>query len=330
MKNKNTKTIVFGALMVALTAVLMVVSRYIPLFSVFGTFVCGIPMAVFAAKYDFRALVPTVIAVFAVSVVIDGNFISAASVLLLSIVPGATAGYMLGKNRPFFISLFGTCLAVCVGWLFQLFVIEVLMDQGINEIFGEVLKQTEAVLTQTIGQIDKSAMNSSATSPEEILKLALETTEFVMRLYFPFLVVLSSMITGYIIIRVSGFVIKRTGSANIRLVPFSEIKAPRSMSFVALLCYMVYVFTDEKSNMWPVLANVVAIIYTIIGVSGLSVVDFKLKAKVPSGGLRFLIYALVFFLGSAFMSIIYMILIVIGITDASRNFRQIGIDGEEA
>ena len=102
------------------------------------------------------------------------------------------------------------------------------------------------------------------------------------------------------------------------------------MSFVALLCYIIYVFTDQKSNMWPVLANATVIIYTIIGISGLSVLDFRLKSKVPSGAFRFLIYALVFFLGSMFISIIYTILVVIGIVDASRNFRRIGIDGEDA
>ena len=102
------------------------------------------------------------------------------------------------------------------------------------------------------------------------------------------------------------------------------------MSFVALLCYLVYVFTDQKSNIWPVLANATTIMYTIIGVSGLSVVDFKLKAKVPSGGLRFLIYALVLFFGSMFISIIYTILVLIGLTDASRNFRRLGTDGEDA
>ena len=54
-----------------------------------------------------------------------------------------------------------------------------------------------------------------------------------------------------------------------------------------------------------------------------SVIDFKLKVKIPSGFLRFLIYALVFIFGSALMGVVSSVLIVIGILDASHNFRGI-------
>ncbi|MDO4744498.1 MAG: DUF2232 domain-containing protein, partial [Clostridia bacterium] len=145
---------------------------------------------------------------------------------------------------------------------------------------------------------------------------------------FPSFVIISSMFTGYIIIRLSGFIIRRARLANIENLPFSMLKAPRSMSLIAIVFYSFYIFMSRESEIWPVIANVVMILYTIIGICGLSFIDFKLMKKIHSGFIRFIIYLAVFFLGGALMSIISNILIIIGILDGTRDFRGIGNSGE--
>lgn len=330
MKNKNTKMLVFGGLMVALTAVLMLACRYMPVLSVLGTFICGVPMAVFAAASGFKLLIPATIAVFALSVLIDGNLISAASMVFMSVVPGIAAGFMLGRKKSFFAGLFVTCLAVCVGWIFELLVLETFLDSGFDEIIGEVLSQVKTILNTLVGSLDKSTTESLKVSPEQLVGLAMEMVEFSTRLYLPSVVILSSMVSGYIIIRISGFVISRAHICDVKILPFSHLRAPRNMSVVAIIFYIIYIFLNQNSGLWPVFANLVLILYAIIGTCGLSVIDFNLKAKINSGLLRFLIYAGVFFFGSTLMSIISTILILIGIMDASRDFRRIGTIDKDA
>ncbi len=330
MKKESTKALREGAMMVALTAVLMMLTRYMPLFSMAWIFVCGIPMAALASRNDLKVLITALVVAFGVAVMIDGQFISAATTMLMSCVPGAVAGYMLGRKRPFFVTLVSTCVAVCIGWIFQLVAVEIIIGNGIEEMFSQVMAQFEATMSESIKTMGEGLTESLKVSPQQFSDMLLSTMETTMRLYFPSFVVISSMITGYIIIRVSGFVIKRANLKSIENVPFSMLKAPRSMSIVAVIFYTIYIFADNKSVLWSFLANVVMILYTILAICGLSVVDYKLKNKIKSSVIRFIIYALVFLLGSVLMNVISNILIIVGILDAGRDFRQIGDYGQES
>ncbi len=323
MKRENTKGLREGAIAVALTAVLALLTRYMPLFSMLGTFVCGIPIAILAARNNLRVVWPALLASFAVTVLISGSVISAASLVLMSCVPGGIAGYMMGKKKPFFMTLFSTCLAVCIGWIFELVILETVIGSGIDEILAETMSQTKAMMSGIINSMGEGANNEAAVSPQQLLDTLILTTESLIKIYFPSFIVISSMITGYIIIRVSGFVIKRTNLASVETVPFSHLKAPRSMSAVAIIFYIIYVFTDNKSAVFPIFANIIFILYTMLGVCGLSFVDFKFKTKIKSAVARFAIYVLIFLFGGIFVSIISTVLIFIGIMDAGRDFRQI-------
>ncbi len=329
MKNKDTKALREGAMMVALTAVLILLTRYVPFFSTVGIFICGIPLAALAARNDLKVLLPALAVTFAVGTMIDGNIISSATTLLMSCIPGVVAGYMLGRKRQFFMTLCYTSMAVCIGWLFQLVVMEIIIGNGIDEMFTQVIAQLKSTMSDVMKSVGEELGEGLKVSPQQFLDTMLSQTEATMRLYFPAFVVVSSMITSYIIIRVSGFVIKRTHLADIETVPFFMLKAPNSLSIVAVIFYAIYIFTSDKSVLRPLFANAVMILYTILGVCGLSFVDYKLKSKIKSPGLRFGIYVLVFLFGSALLSIIFDILIIIGMLDAGRDFRRIGNYGQE-
>lgn len=322
---KETKGLREGAMMTALTAVLILLCRYVPILSLFGTFICSLPMAALSARNGFKVLIPSVIAVFVMSIFIDGNAISAAMTLFMSVIPGVVAGYMLGRKKPFYIALFGTCLAVCVGWIFEILMLEMFLDSGIDKILDETMKQLQTVMNTMIKSLGEDMPKNEQLNPTKLAAVMLETAEMTIRLYFPAFVVIAAMITGYIILRLSGFLIRRARLANVETLTFAMLKAPRNMSLVAIVCYIAFIFIDPKARLMPVFANVVMILYTIIGVCGLSVLDFKLQTKISAAPLRFLIYAAVFVFGGVFMSIISSVLIIIGILDGSRDFRCIEV-----
>lgn len=328
MNRENNRALREGAMMVALTAVFILLYRFVPLFSLIGLFICGIPMSALAARNGLSALVPALIATLVVSILICGGFLTAVSIMLMSIIPGAVAGYMLGKKASFFATLFSTCLCVCLGWIFELAMLELFTGGGIDEMFAQMMKQFEDTFLQMTASLGQEALKNAEIKPEEIAATLLETFAYAIRLYFPSVIVITAMISGYIIIRLAAFVIKRCKLKDVSALPFSMLKAPRSLGTVTVLLYLMMLFTDQKSNLWPLLSNVVMVLYTILAICGLSFVDFKLKRKIKKAPLRFLIYFGVFFAGSMLISFIIDILIIISLFDSGRDFRKIEFHGD--
>lgn len=323
MNRNKTKALREGAMMVALTIILVLVVRYAPIFSLVGAFVCGVPMAALAARNGFKVTIPSIAAVFLVSLMVIGDVLSTVSTMFMSVLPGAVAGYLLGRKQPFFITVGATALMVCVGWLFQLLILDVFLGEGIEEMLKSAISQSKGMLETMISTLQKNGALGEAVNIDALSKTLLDMVEYTARLYFPSFIIISSMVTGYITMRFCGFVIKRTKVAEVDVVPFSMIKAPRSMSYVAVFLCLIYVFSGQGSTLWNILANVVLILYTILGICGLSFIDYKFKSRVKSSVLRMVIYAAVFLLGSALMNLISNILIIIGILDSSRDFRKI-------
>ena len=108
------------------------------------------------------------------------------------------------------------------------------------------------------------------------------------------------------------------------------LKAPRNLGTVTVILYLVMLFMNQQSSLWPVLSNAVMVLYTIMALCGLSFVDFKFRKKVKSAVLRTLIYLCIFFAGSMLISIIVDVLIIISLFDSTRDFRKIDYHGENA
>ena len=324
MKNENTRALREGAMMVALTALLMLMNRFVPFFSVIGVFACGVPMAALAARNGFKIIIPAVTAVFFVAVLLGDGVVGAISNILVSVLPGAVAGYMLGRRKSFFYSIFATSLVVCLGWVFELVIIEFLMGKGVDEMFAEVIEQTKSLMSGVTDILGEKISQNSEMSPETLVKTLFEALEFTMRLYFPSIVVISSLFAGYIIVRISGFVISRAKLAQVTVLPFSHLRATRGMASISVISYLLFMFVNVESAFGAVLANIVLIMHSILAVCGLSFIDFKLKSSIKSAPVRFLIYGAVMMFGGIFMSIVSNILIIIGILDSGRDFRGLG------
>ncbi len=327
MNRNKTRGLREGAMMVALTIILVLLTWYVPLFSLIGTFACAVPMACLAARNGFKVVVPAIFAVFVISILMIGSVISALSIVLMSVLPGAVAGYFLGKKAPFFITLFATCGMVCAAWILELVVIDLFMaGNGIEEMMSEFTGQMKEAM-----KIFTEKMPQNATEGVDLNVLTttlIENLVSVFRLYFPSIVVISSMIIGYIIIAISAFVLKRTKVKDVEFLSFSMLKAPRSMSTVAVILYIAYILLGTKTVIGGVFANAVFILYTIIGICGLSVVDSMLSKKIKSGVLRIAIYFAIFMFGGVLMSIIPFGLVIVGMFDSTHNFRGLEYEND--
>ncbi len=327
MNHNKTKALREGAMMVALTIIFILISVYVPILSFLGTLAAPVPMAAFAARNGLKPVWIAVAAVFALTVfVTGGNIFSAVSTVLMSVIPGAVCGYFQGKRALFFNALIGTTVAVAIGWVFELLVINVFAGSGIDEMIAQAGEQFKAISTSMLQNIPKAQLESlGVASYEAFANELIETFEYTIKVYFPSFVIISAAITGYMILRISAFVIRRTKIAEVLVVKFSMMKAPRSMSTALLVFYIIHLLVTPGSLIWLVLANIVIILYAILSVCGLSFIDYKFKKKVRSAWVRGAIYFVALLMLSTFSSVISTALIIIAVLDSGRDFRNIGV-----
>ncbi|HIV85973.1 MAG TPA: hypothetical protein H9900_04100, partial [Candidatus Monoglobus merdigallinarum] len=71
------------------------------------------------------------------------------------------------------------------------------------------------------------------------------------------------------------------------------------------------------------LKNLAAMLAVILAVDGMSVVDFKLREKIRSGYIRALIYVSALTVGYFMLSIIFYVLMFLGMLDANIDMRML-------
>lgn len=312
-------------MMIALTVIFMLLTYYVPFFSLLGVFVCGVPMACLAARNGLKVTLPALAGTAAVAFLFTGNIFSVIYIILMSVLPGAISGYVLGSGKSFFTALFAVCLAVCAGAMFEYIVIDrVMADGGLMKMADEMVNQFEPVMNEMLKMLPQG---SGGADLKSAVSASLDTLKSVFRLLFPALVIISSMLVGYAILMFSAFVMKRIGMKNIHAVPFYMLKAPKRLSIVAVIMFLLFFFSKAETLRWALFANVTLVLYSIVGTCGMSLLDFKLRQKIPKTGVRVLIYVLVFLFGGVLMSFAANLLIIAGIFDSMRDYR--GIDAQK-
>lgn len=318
-KNFSSKAVRDGAMMSALTVIFLLIAFYVPVFSVIGMFLSGLPLAVLYIKHGLK---PTIWAAVVSSVVFFafcGQILSAVSMIISNAIPGIAAGVCIKKRYNLFTSVIYTGTAFLVGIMVEILMIRFFMgglDAVLEQIFENTRKTAEglgAMMTESGGTgLDKNSINS-----------AIEMVKTTFRMYFPSMLVIISCLAGYILYSVYVFIIRRLRLTSIIVRPFSMLRTPRGMVNTAFILYVVSIFISEDSYVRAAILNVATVLYSFIIISGFSCIDYKLSKKIKKGALRGLIYVLVMVVLGVLMPFIMNICLIIGLLDSSMNFRRI-------
>lgn len=325
MLSDSLKTVRNFMVSTALTLVLLIVSGYVPVLSLVF-FVCsGVPLAFLAAKYDFRLVVPSVLIVGFAYWPFAGHWVNVGTTLIITILPAVVAGYMLGRKQPFFSILLSVCILVCFGWIVQFTTMKAFFGISVDDIIATVVGVTEELLHTLMMKLGEAGIPVEQINPTETVVVITSTLSVTLKMFFPSIIVCISIMMGYAVLRLSGFCIRITKAAEIFVVPFSGLRAPRSMCFVGVIVFLLYMFSDPMSGFGVVIANVMFILYGIICICGFSCVDFWFSRAVKNSFLRVLVYIGGFLVVNVLISLIIDVCIIIGILDSSRDFRRMGI-----
>lgn len=321
MSNKNfsAKAVRDGAMMTALSVIFMLMGIYVPFLSTLGMLLSGVPLAVLYFKDGLRPSVYAAVIASFILFFFTVNFLSSFLMMLAYGVPGLVAGICLKKRLPLYYSVFSVSGAFLIGFLCQLLSVKLFMG-GIEDMFNQVFEMTEKSLETMLASMNEK--NGGALAQNVDINDLMASVKELFKLYFPSMCIIVSVVSGYAIYCLSGYILKRLRIYRGEITPFGMIKAPAGFCNASAIILLISFFV--KSNVVAaVLANIVFVLYFLIGAAGFSFVDCKIAKCIKKGYLRVLLYCAFFVFGAGLLVWAFTALILIGFLDSFMNFRNI-------
>ena len=306
------------------TLILLILAGFVPVASIVFLICSGVPFAVFTSKYDLKLSVPVLIVTGFAYWFAAGHWANVVTTVAVSVLPGLVAGYMLGRKQPFYSALLATCAFVGLGWILEFTLMDKIFGVSVDDLLNGIVEGTRQTMSVMVSKVTETGLINNGVNLNGMFDEAIAMMNLMIHTYFPSFIVVLSMLMGYLTLRLSGFAIRKIKTADVRIVEFSRMRTPRSMTWIAVLLYLVYIFSEQGSSFWAVLANAVFILYTIIAVCGFSLFDFWLGRVVRPAILRVLIYVATFLIAGLIFGLIIDVLVIAGILDSSRDFRRLG------
>jgi len=328
MVNDSIKIIRDSAIAIVVTIALFFLG-FIPVVGIVFIICCGFPLAVIASKYDLKIAFPVFLLTALAYFFLSAGWTDTVTAMTIFVLPGVVCGRMFREKREFYSVLLATCAVICIGHILNFVLLDKVYGIKIDQLILQYVAEMENAAKGIVEQAVEAGSDFGDVDIVAEIGQMFRATGIMLVTYLPSIVAVIAIFAGYILVRVCEFAIKRTTDVQPDIVPFSMMKVPRSMCWITMILYVVYVFmADSSSGFWIVITNVVFVLYTIIALSGLSCVDYWFSKVVKIPPLRMVIYVIGFFMLSLFMSFVINILVIIAVLDSSRNFRQIGIEDE--
>ena len=326
MKKVTARAVCEGAIVAALTVLLMFMGIYVPVFRTLAMFVCGIPLAYLMIRQGVYISAASFIASLLLIFIVTGDIISGPLSGLITLLPGLVIGYCMSHNCRYYVTLASGIAAVLFGLVLDVMILNVMAggENGIAGMLDETIISVQGAMNTYISSVENSADMGNIVSE------ALKQTKEIILTYFPTILVVAASVMGYIITSLCIFFMKRFRVKNYEYVRFYMIKVPKSLSVVTVLLMIVSFMSNDSSIYTLALKNVVAVLSFVLVIDGLSLVDFSLRKKFRSGYSRFGIYLLILILGYFFISIIFYILMFAGMLDANIDIRMLKKAGDDS
>ncbi|KAF0819248.1 MULTISPECIES: YybS family protein [unclassified Cytobacillus] len=261
----NVHKLTEGAVLLAIFAVLLLISLYLPVISVVSTFFLALPFIMFAAKNSRMMAMAFMTGGILLSLIIGS--IMGIFIALIFGVTGTVIGICIRENKGRASSFIAGTLVFLAALLLQYAAAVALFDFNfIKKSIGmmeESLETSKGVLEGFGQNADKAIEQLTAG-----LKM-LETLT-------PSLFVMTSVISVFIIQLISFPIAKRFGIKIEGFKPFRELNLPKSILWYYLVTIIAsFLFNPAEGSYWfMALVNVAFILQIFMVIQGLSLIFF--------------------------------------------------------
>lgn len=310
---KNVHKLTEGAILLAIFAVLLLITIYIPVVGVAVNLFISLPFIIFSSKNDRKSSLVFLIGALLISFIVGTVF-----AIPLAFSYGLT-GIIIGdfirekRNR-----IAGFMAGVIV------FLITIVAQYAISVVFldMDIIKESIRAFEESI---DKSIeiLGSFGQSPNPTMIEQFKASVQMLKTLIPSVFVMASILIVFIIELVSFPIAKRFGVQVPKWKPFRELSLPKSLLWYYLLVLLATLLMNpEQGTYWyTALANLSFILQFFMVFQGLSFIYYiSYEKRLP----KFLPIMITVFL--FLLPIVLYIVRILGIIDLGFNLRKRGVE----
>ena len=306
---KNTKFITEGAALLAIYAILLLISMYVPILGTVVTFVLPLPFILLTIRYKLSNAFVIFTAALFITVIVSQpmNLVKTTMFGLIGIV----LGYMYKKRKkPVEILMAGT-----VAYLIGIMLIYVVSIKFFNI---DLMKQMQNMFNESMAQSEKIVSAAGMPISKEQKELFAQMNDILQTL-FPSILVLVSACCSWITVILSGSVLRKLKHDVIPWPKFKDIQLPKSIVwyYVIFILLSTFIKVEPTSYLHMVFSNLYVIFALLLVLQGLTFIAFLAHSKGFTKGVP-----IISFIVCMFIPMLFPLVTILGIIDLGISLRS--------
>ena len=306
---KQTKFITEGAALLAIYAILLLISMYVPILGTVVTFALPLPFILLTIRYKLsNVLVIFVVALFVTVIVSQPmNLVKTIMFGLIGIVLGYT---YKTRKKPVEILIAGT-LAYLIGF--------VLIYVASIKFFNiDIMKQMQSIFSESMAKSEKIVSATGMPISKEQKELLAQMNDILQSL-LPSILVLVSVCFSWITVIISGSVLKKLKHDIIPWPKFKDLQLPKSIVwyYVIFILLATFIKVDPTSYLHMVFSNLYVIFTLLLVLQGLTFISFLAYRKGFTKGVP-----IISFIVCMFIPMLFPLVTILGIIDLGISLRS--------
>ncbi|PRT33695.1 DUF2232 domain-containing protein [Bacillus wiedmannii] len=306
---KNTKFITEGAALLAIYAMLLLISMYVPILGRVVTFALPLPFILLTIRYRLSNTFVIFTAALFITVIVSQpiNLVKTTMFGLIGII----LGYMYKKQKkPIEILMAGT-LAYLIG-------IMLIYVASIKFFNIDLMKQMQNMLNESMAQSEKIVTAAGMPISKEQKELFAQFND-VLQTLFPSLLVMVSVCFSWITVMISGSVLRKLKHDVKPWPKFKDIQLPKSIVwyYVIFILLSTFIKVEPTSYLHMVFSNLYVIFALLLVLQGLTFIAFLAHSKGFTKGVP-----IISFIVCMFIPMLFPLVTILGIIDLGISLRS--------
>lgn len=306
---RNTKFITEGAALLAIYAMLLLISMYVPILGTVVTFALPLPFILLTIRYKISNAFVIFTAALFITVIVSQpmNLVKTTMFGLIGIV----LGHMYKKQKkPVEILMVGTLV-----YLIGIMLIYVASIKFFNI---DLMKQMQNMFNESMAQSEKIVTAAGMPISKEQKELFAQFND-VLQTLFPSLLVMVSVCFSWITVMISGSVLRKLKHDVIPWPKFKDIQLPKSIVwyYVIFILLSTFIKVEPTSYLHMVFSNLYVIFALLLVLQGLTFIAFLAHSKGFTKGVP-----IISFIACMFIPMLFPLVTILGIIDLGISLRS--------
>lgn len=306
---KSTRFITEGAALLAIYAILLLISMYVPILGAVVTFALPLPFILLTVRHKLSNVLVIFVAALFITVVVSQP-ISLIKTVMFGLI-GVVLGCMYKKGKkPVEILIAGT-LAYLIGIM--------LIYVGSIKFFNiDLMKQMQNMFNESMAKSEKIVSAAGMPISKEQKELLGQFNDMLQTL-FPSLLVMVSLCFSWITVMISGSVLRKLKYDITAWPKFKDIQLPKSIVwyYIIFILLSTFIKVEPTSYLHMVFSNLYVIFAMLLVFQGLTFIAFVAHRKGFTKGVP-----IISFIVCMFIPMLFPLVTILGIIDLGISLRS--------